>query len=111
MAVLWLQLLGGAPRVAAAAAETLAFALTSLRVAGTRLTPAPELLQAADAEPPRPQGDAAEAFALRRASEPDDVDAVGARRAAVSPEPGASGGARRRSRKQASADETTPQRA
>jgi hypothetical protein len=113
LAVLWLQLLGGAPRVAAAAAETLAFALTSLRVAGTRLTPAPELLQAADAEPPRPQGDAAEAeaFALRRASEPDDVDVVGARRAAVSPEPGASGGARRRSRKQASADEATPQRA
>ena len=109
-AVLWLQLLGGAPRVAAAAAETLAFALASLRVAGTRLTPATEPASA-DAEPPRAEGGAAEAeaFALRRTD--TDDDATGARRAAAaSPEPGASGGARRRSRKQASADEATPQR-
>jgi hypothetical protein len=109
LAVLWLQLLGGAPRVSAAAAELLSMGLATLREAGAHIVP-PQ--RAPEAQPQRGEAAEDEAFTLRRA-EPESDGAEARRAAAASPEPpGASGGARRRSRKQqGSADEATPQRA
>ena len=108
LAVLWLQLLGGAPRVATAAAEALAAVLATIRVAGARIVPPQRAASEPDVEEK-------ETFELRRAQLSDDGEGIVMAAAAVAASPAleTSGSARRRSRRQksiGSGDEATPQR-
>jgi hypothetical protein len=91
-AVLWLQLLSGAPRVAAAAARALAAALGAVRDAGAVLAPHRRAEAAATMQRVAAQvGDAGDAFALRRLPESPARDS-GRADAGASPAPQRGGG-------------------